>query len=237
MVYTAVSKAVAFGRGGSTPLRRTVSEHGGTVYTMHLKRIPFGVESSNLSVRTKIAVDWHDTLQDYSSPFIGWYAYKHGIQLPADANGKSFAELGIAAITQDFREFENSEHIRGLHNITGAQSAIARLSKKFEIVVISSAPVVLEMKDVISKEFPQVSDYFWAEHKAPLVKKLGAVVLIDDIIKNLVDLDCLPICYAQPWNINFGGYRGDWQYIMQLVDKLWYNKDKDMPTYPNWQRE
>ena len=45
-------------------------------------------------------------------------------------------------------------------------------------------------------------------------------VMIDDCVDNLRETSCLPICYAQPWNKDWDGWRKQsWSSINRIIDR------------------
>lgn len=45
-------------------------------------------------------------------------------------------------------------------------------------------------------------------------------IMIDDCIDNLKETSCLPICYAQPWNKDWDGWRKQsWSSINRIIDR------------------
>lgn len=168
----------------------------------------------------KIIVDWHDTLQSYSDKFIGWYAGKHGIQLPPDANGKSFSELGIEAIEDDFKHFAQEGNLADLKNIEDAQWAMRRLGKSHKIYLVSASGFALVYQDTLLENFPEISLVTATLNKAGLCEALRGNCLIDDQLRFFKDLSpyCEGIAFAQPWNTEYKGFRGRWKEIVKYIE-------------------
>lgn len=166
-----------------------------------------------------IAVDWHDTLQNYSPKFIRWYANRYGVQLPADADGKSFAELGITTMETDFRDFAQTGVLADLENVEGAQWAIRQLSGYYEVVLVSASGFALVHEETLRENFPDISAVLATNDKPTTCRLLGAKYLIDDLTRNFNGLPyhCEGIAYTQVWNKDFKGFRGQWKQIVHYL--------------------
>ena len=167
----------------------------------------------------KIAVDLDDTLADSLTSFIEFYNknYKPKIKYE-DFIAYTLNEIiGISKEEENkiLEQFDNSKYCDEVKPIKGAVEAIKKIIKKHEIVVITQRLKRFETKTRLwlAKYFPEIKDVFFIRNeyhklvksKAEICKEIGADILIDDAISNVVACEkagIKVIVINYPWNQN-----------------------------------
>lgn len=171
-----------------------------------------------MSSKPVLIVDWHDTLTEYSQPFLNW-AEKHlGRSLKIEDIQKDFTNHGF--VKEDFQAFEISDDF-SFFPIVDSQKSIAKLSEVFRIEVISSSGSLAWHVGRLHLLYPEIRGFRYTQDKGRMISHLRdeqglkIVGIVDDLEKNFKNLppECKPICFKQPWNTDFQGLRGSWAEI------------------------
>ena len=159
-----------------------------------------------------IAVDWHDVLEDYTTPFLLFLETK-GIIIKRDEIRESFILHGVDR--KYFDEFEELDGFRKLPIIEGAREGIAHLSREHKIYCVSASKRVERDKYLLKFKFPLITDFYYAKSKGDFLNEIGARMLIDDQIPHLRTFEKgIAYAFSQEWNRDWQGLRGSWKEII-----------------------
>lgn len=171
-----------------------------------------------------IAIDIDDTLGDFVGPMLSFYNEKYRTNFkPTDLRSYRFNELfGCPHIDEAVRRIDNFIHygIKDLKPLPGAGEVIKKLSRKNNLVVVTSRPSNWEQVtiDWIDKNFPDCFSKIYFSHnhytdlgkdkrkKHEICRDLQADLLIEDSIDYAThcavqkDHIMRVFLYNQPWN-------------------------------------
>lgn len=164
-----------------------------------------------------IAIDLDDTLADSLTSFIEFHNenYKTLIKFN-DFTAYTLNEIIGLPREEEMKRleaFDNSKYYDKIKPIKGAVEAISELSKKHKIIIITSRPEKFERKtrNWVEKNFHGIKEIFFirkvyhetARNKAEICKEIGAKLLIDDNLDNVLDCEkagIQAILIDYPWN-------------------------------------
>lgn len=159
-----------------------------------------------------LLVDIDDTLANYCDPFLEFLGM-NGIEIRKDDILISFTEMGVDPIW--FERFEVG--LPYLGPIEGSQKAVQELSKTFSLKAVTSRGS--HLKNVTEGwllKFPEIEQAYHTRDKGSVYKEENAICLIEDVI---VFAEQVPnvLVYAQPWNKDWKGWRGNWDEIVKML--------------------
>ncbi|MCX6748278.1 MAG: HAD hydrolase-like protein [Candidatus Pacearchaeota archaeon] len=165
----------------------------------------------------KIAVDLDDTLADSVTSFIDFYNQKYKPTLKyEDFTAYTLNEINGMPKEEEnkiLEEFDNSEYYDKIKPLKEAIEAIKELSKKHEIIVVTSRPEKFEKRTRIwiNKYLPEIKNILFVRKvyheipktKAEVCREINAEVLIDDNLTHAHDCEkegIRSILIDYPWN-------------------------------------
>ncbi|WP_074493300.1 5' nucleotidase, NT5C type [Mucilaginibacter polytrichastri] len=174
-------------------------------------------------MRKTIAIDMDGVLADVETQFLNWYERDFGIKMTKDQ---------IAGLTEDtaFPEkgaIRKFAHTAGffltLPVMEGAVEAIATLSKKFEIYIVSAAmefPLSLPEKlEWLKVNFPAISwkNIIFCGDKSII----NTDYMIDDHLKNLDNFKGKTIMFHAFHNVSYTHHTraNNWKEVIDLMAK------------------
>lgn len=159
-----------------------------------------------------LIVDWHDVLEDYTTPFLEFLKTKN-IFIDVNSITKNFIFMGVSH--EHFVAFE--ENLGDLEILPGAREAIEKLSQRYRIICVSASKAVERYQFQLKFKYPHIEKFLYAEPKNVIIHELGASVFIDDQIPHLEKVECRKIAFSKPWNKDWQGERGNWEEILCLI--------------------
>ncbi len=168
-----------------------------------------------------IGIDIDDVMADFISPLIEFHNRRYGTSLKADDfHSYRFSEVWGGTDEEGIRkvfEFCNSRYFAGIKPADGAVEAIGKLSKKFDLVSLTSRPVELEPKTLewLEKYFPGIfADKIYFAHnsyvnfgnrkkKSEFCRDLNITFLIEDSLeyaRECSEIGTRIYLLDKPWN-------------------------------------
>ena len=159
-----------------------------------------------------LIVDWHDTLEDYTNPFLKFLETK-GIDIKVDEIQESFIMHGVP--DNYFTEFENK--LDDLVMIEDARESIEKLSEKYRIICVSASKAIERYQYQLKFKYPYIEKFLYGKPKSVIIHEIGGSIFVDDQIPHLNGSPCRSIAFTQPWNRTWQGERGNWKEIIELI--------------------
>lgn len=145
-----------------------------------------------------IAVDLDDVLASSLAKFIEFHNKHYKTKLKIDNWDKYYLsdiiDLSREEELERVKHFESSKHFEEIKPIKGADKAIAHLSKKHKLVIITARPKSKEKetKTWLSKHIPEIKEvkfthithHIHHKTKLELCKEIGAEMIIEDNLNN-----------------------------------------------------
>jgi len=164
-----------------------------------------------------IAVDLDDVLADTLHHFIEFHNKKYKTKLKFE-DFKSYALHDIIGLTEEeeakrLELFDKSKFFEALKPIPYSQEAVAKLSKKHKLIIITARTKNVEKRTIkwVKAYFPRIRDINFisssymgfVKTKAEVCKEIGADIIIED--KKSFIFECARegvkvLLYDYPWN-------------------------------------
>jgi uncharacterized HAD superfamily protein len=190
-----------------------------------------------------IAVDIDEVLFPMAPTFLDYHNTTHGTTITLDQMVSYYLEditgETIEEVIEKIKAYLDSEHYSSGTPIKGSVEAISKLRQRFRLVLITSRNDFYRgyTEDFIEKHFGGLFDELRYTHeienptatipKHVICKELGAMVLIDDHLHNVVEcvkagVDAI-LFGSYPWNQANALPKGlvrlnDWQEVLEYFD-------------------
>lgn len=182
---------------------------------------------SPVSSKPVLAIDIDDVLAPMLYEFVPWLEKRNGVKFKM-YNGMSYfvedqLNYSHEQITEALDTFFNSDHYHALEPVEGALATIQRLKQKYEVVLVTARPNMLEvaterwLEHHFPKEFTNIhfvgSSIATKGHqtKTDVLKSVRAIALVDDSLKNIQDAAAIGL-----QAVLFGSY--EWNHTDELPD-------------------
>lgn len=170
----------------------------------------------------RIAIDMDEVIADVIPKFIS--LYNRDFDVPLDLviePGNEVFKQVPQDVNQKWFEYINEKgFFRDLAVIPDSQRVIKALQEKYDVYIVSAA---MEFRNSLEDKYDWLAEYFpfidW-QHIMFCGNKIVEVdVLIDDRIKNFVNLKGRPLLYTSPHNLLITEYErvNNWEEIAGLL--------------------
>lgn len=195
-------------------------------------------------MKTVVALDIDDVKADFNHALQSWHNRNYGVNFSReDINVYELWDIWGCAQEEAIRrvhEFYDSKDAKLMGPISGAQRGVYNLSEDFELVSVTSRPLVVERmtREWVANYFPgRISRVFLTNGyslngekraKPDICKRTRARVIVEDSAQNAIDcynVGIGAVLLDAPWNVNVEVPEGvvrvsDWGGAVEAVREI-----------------